>query len=381
MAKKLITELKEYFKAGKRPTEGQFRDLLDSYVHLDDPTVLSNNYKYVDMVIRFPNQQANMATDVLLGDRIHGDIELQIVGAYNNENTVGIIKKQIIIGGNPNGSVWNQPISRIMEASGPIVNHIYIGDIGWDSSINQYKLTIYHTRSTGNVYALRVTQHANSNVTIDTAKLSEIYANTLTGQSKHYVNYNDNVGIGTLNPRSKLQIISPFTDPYDGGTFILGDTSLPNLRMGHNGQNTWIQSHSGSPLHINPIGNPLILNKEGGNVGIGTMNPDQKLTVKGKIHAEDVIVDTNVPADYVFQKYYDNYSPIRADYQMPNLKELESYIKENRHLPEIPSGESIMKDGVKIGDFQMKLLQKIEELTLYMISQNKEIEQLKTLIN
>jgi hypothetical protein len=151
--------------------------------------------------------------------------------------------------------------------------------------------------------------------------------------------------------------------------------------MGHNGQNTWIQSHEGAPLHINPIGNPLILNKNGGNVGIGTQNPDQKLTVKGKIHAEDVIIDMNLPADYVFQKYYDNYSPIRTDYHMPDLKELESYIKENKHLPEIPSGETIMKDGVKIGDFQMKLLQKIEELTLYMISQNKEIEKLQTLIN
>ncbi len=88
----------------------------------------------------------------------------------------------------------------------------------------------------------------------------------------------------------------------------------------------------------------------------------------------------NVPADYVFQKYFDGQSSLRPDYQMPTLQELESFVKENKHLPEIPSEEAIIKDGVNLGDFQMKLLQKIEELTLYVISQNKEIENLKAII-
>ncbi|WP_157676780.1 hypothetical protein [Chryseobacterium sp. T16E-39] len=467
MAKKTITELKEYFKAGKRPTEDQFVDLLDSYAHLEDSGLFSESYKYKDFFIFFPHQQSDLAVDILLGNGyVNGEFEVQIVGSYSNENTIGILRKQIVFGGNPDNNIWNPSSSRIMEASGPIVDNIYIGDIVWDAAINQYKLSIYHTRSSGNPYSIRIVQQSQGVAVIDKAKVSGIYANPITGQRKHSVYYNNNVGIGTSNPQSKLQVVSEFTDAYDGGSFILGDKSLPNLRMGFNNQSTWIQSHSGAPLHINPVGNVLVLNKDAGNVGIGidnpqsklevngfvtskissttispsnigglninelgnnvfemsfardgqgvvniktlldnpiaigtnntervriqastgnvgigTKNPDQKLTVKGKIHAEDVIVDTNVPADYVFQKYYDNYSPIRNDYDMPDLLELESYIKENKHLPEIPSGKTIMKDGVKIGDFQMKLLQKIEELTLYMISQNKEIENLKNLIN
>lgn len=382
MAKRDIQELKEYFKAGKRPTESQFSDFIDSYLHLDDPRLSSESYKYKDFFIFFPHQQNDLAVDVLLGNGyVNGEFEVQIVGSYSNENTIGIIRKQIIFGGNPDNNIWYPSASRVMEASGPIVDNIYVGDIIWDDTLNQYKLSIYHTRSTGNPYSIRIVQQSQGTAVVDNAKVSGIYASPVIGQNKHYTYYSNNFGVGTSNPQSKLQIIGSFSEPQDPGAVIIGDTTLPNLRMGYNTQNTWIQSHAGSPLHINPLGNTLVLNRDAGNVGIGTQNPDQKLTVKGKIHAEDVIVDANVPADYVFQKYFDNTSSIRPDYQMPTLNELKSFIKKNKHLPEIPSGDNIIEGGIKVGDFQMKLLQKIEELTLYMISQNEEIERLKNLIN
>jgi len=101
----------------------------------------------------------------------------------------------------------------------------------------------------------------------------------------------------------------------------------------------------------------------GGNVGIGTTAPDQKLTVKGKIHAEEVIVDLSVPvADYVFAKGYD---------LMP-LHKVEQYVKNNSHLPDIPSASEIKEQGLSMGEMQNKLLQKIEELTLYVIELKKE---------
>lgn len=464
MAKRTITQLKEYFKAAKRPTENQFGDLIDSYAHLDDPNIFSPNYKEKSFHIDFPHQQIDMAVDILLGnDYVGGHIEVEIVGSYNFSNSVGVIRKQFEIGANPDNGIWYQPLSRILEAAGPIVDNIYIGGIIWDNTLNQYKLTIYHTHWSGNPYEVRIKQHTYGGaLAINNATLSGVYSNPLVGQKKHYVYYNDNVGIGTTLPQAKLQINSTYSTPDQLGDFIIGNIDFPNMRFGTNSQYTWIQSHAGSPLHINSLGNNIILNKNAGNVGIGidnpqskldvngfitskiindtvtpsniagfninqlgsnvlemsfardgqglgviktlsdnpitigtnnierirvqattgnvgigTKNPDQKLTVKGKIHAEDVIVDTNVPADYVFQKYYDNYSSIRPDYQMPDLAELESYIKENKHLPEIPSGETMMNDGVKIGDFQMKLLQKIEELTLYIISLKKEIDIVK----
>lgn len=112
------------------------------------------------------------------------------------------------------------------------------------------------------------------------------------------------------------------------------------------------------------VSNNCIVN---GKVGIGSANPDQKLTVKGKIHAEEVIVDLAVPADYVFQ----------PSYKLRPLSEVEQYVKTNSHLPEIPSAKEIVQNGLSIGEMQNKLLQKVEELTLYVIQQQKKIGQLE----
>ncbi len=122
-----------------------------------------------------------------------------------------------------------------------------------------------------------------------------------------------------------------------------------------------------------------------GFVGIGSTNPDQKLTVKGKIHAEEIIIDLAVPADYVFQKYYTGKSELKSDYVIPTLAEIENFTKKNHHLPDVPSAQEIQQNGLSLGEMSNVLLQKIEELTLYAIEQNKklimqqeEMERLKT---
>jgi hypothetical protein len=118
----------------------------------------------------------------------------------------------------------------------------------------------------------------------------------------------------------------------------------------------------GANTLINGQGNSFF---NGGNLGIGTTNPDQKLTVNGKIHATEVIVDLAIPADYVF----------KPTYKLMPLHEVEQFVKTNSHLPEIPSATEITKNGLSMGEMQNKLLQKVEELTLYMISQQKTIDQ------
>lgn len=97
-----------------------------------------------------------------------------------------------------------------------------------------------------------------------------------------------------------------------------------------------------------------------GKVGIGTKNPTHLLTVNGVVKAEELILNP-VGADFVFG---DNY-------QLPSLEKIEAFIKKNKHLPEIPSAENMKKDGAGVAEFQTKLLQKIEELTLYMIEMKK----------
>ncbi|WP_411032370.1 hypothetical protein [Spongiimicrobium sp. 3-5] len=105
-----------------------------------------------------------------------------------------------------------------------------------------------------------------------------------------------------------------------------------------------------------------------GKVGIGTSTPDYELTVKGKIHAEEVKVDLSVPApDYVFKN----------DYQLKTLEEVQNHIDAHGHLPNIPSAKEMETLGIELGNMDMRLLEKIEELTLYILSQNKRINLLE----
>lgn len=108
-----------------------------------------------------------------------------------------------------------------------------------------------------------------------------------------------------------------------------------------------------------------------GNVSIGTSSTTDgfetfKLSVDGKIRANSVKVYTGW-ADYVFE----------SDYYLPTLKEVEDYILQNGHLQDIPSAKEVEERGIDLGEMNKLLLQKIEELTLYVIELNKEIEALK----
>jgi len=103
-----------------------------------------------------------------------------------------------------------------------------------------------------------------------------------------------------------------------------------------------------------------------GNVGIGTVNPTERLSVKGKIRAQEIKVETANWPDYVFDK----------DYQVPSLKETEQHIKEKGHLPGIPSAEEVKINGVDLGEMNAKLLRKIEELTLHLIDLDKKVNNL-----
>ncbi|SDN34840.1 hypothetical protein SAMN05421820_107147 [Pedobacter steynii] len=106
-----------------------------------------------------------------------------------------------------------------------------------------------------------------------------------------------------------------------------------------------------------------------GKVGIGTEDTKgYKLAVAGNMIAESIKVQLSTAwPDYVFAK----------SYTLPALSETEKFINENGHLPGVPTASEVKANGIDVGEMNAKLLQKIEELTLHLIRQQKEIDQLK----
>lgn len=105
-----------------------------------------------------------------------------------------------------------------------------------------------------------------------------------------------------------------------------------------------------------------------GNIGMGTATPDAKLAVNGLIHTKEVKVDLLGWPDYVFE----------SNYNLSSLSEVEKQIAINGHLKDIPSAQDVEKNGVKLGEMNKLLLQKVEELTLYLIEMNKELQDVKS---
>ncbi|MFL9483959.1 hypothetical protein ACI6Q2_14365 [Chitinophagaceae bacterium LWZ2-11] len=118
-----------------------------------------------------------------------------------------------------------------------------------------------------------------------------------------------------------------------------------NIVMGTNGQER---------VRINTVG----------NVGIGTTNPSEKLSVNGNIRSKKLIVTQQGWPDYVFD----------SSYTLTPLAQVEQFIKNNKHLPDVPSAKEVTDKGLDVGDNQAVLLKKIEELTLYMIEHDKQMK-------
>jgi hypothetical protein len=186
--------------------------------------------------------------------------------------------------------------------------------------------------------------------------------------------YNGNLGIGTVNATHPLTV-----KPNSDIDAISWQRSADGLEVGRlgvtggggTGRYGWIGLWSNNAVQTVQIdaggGNSYI---NSGNVLIGKTtqtNTTYKLDVAGKIRADEIVVNTT-GADFVFE----------PTYNLRTLPELETFIKQNKHLPEIAPAKEMQENGVSAGEMQAKLLQKIEELTLYVIELKKENEKLRS---
>lgn len=188
------------------------------------------------------------------------------------------------------------------------------------------------------------------------------------------------VGIGTNTPGAKLDILTDHT------------SQIP-IRITHNNYNDWVlqkrrtdntqlfgikEENSDGSMGFATAGVTRMVIDRLGHVGIGTPTPQTALHVNGDLRVDGTIfhrgilksqeINVEVPngtwKDYVFA----------PSYRLKSLREVEQFIQSNGHLPEIPSAKEVEQNGISVGDMQAKLLQKVEELTLYVIEQDKMIK-------
>ncbi len=172
------------------------------------------------------------------------------------------------------------------------------------------------------------------------------------------------------NSRNSLNSFNTGLDPSLNTGWIsldLGgnDNSSDRIVMGTGvGGKAIIGTHN---YNLTAWGGDLLISPYAGNVGIGTANPDAayKLSVNGKIRSKEIKVEAGW-SDYVFND----------DYKLKAISEVENFIKKNHHLPDVPSAAEVEKNGVNLGETSSLLLKKIEELTLYLIEKDKQVNKL-----
>ncbi len=192
-----------------------------------------------------------------------------------------------------------------------------------------------------------------------------------------------NVGVGTSTPLRKLHVSNGISGrtPNSNSTLFVEKNGYNYIEIASpdNGERGVMFSNptDGNSGGIYYYNKDMYFNTNtndrrmtilaNGNVGIGTNTPNNKLDVLGIIRANEVLVETGW-ADYVFE----------PDFRLKTLEEVEQFIKINKHLPDILPASTIQKKGLPVAEMTTKMMQKIEELTLYMIEQDKKIQSLQS---
>ena len=188
-----------------------------------------------------------------------------------------------------------------------------------------------------------------------------------------WVDNDGKMGVGTTAPSRDMEVKGDLllSNRNHGGFFLMTSSNGSMEIASGNDDNSYIDFKGKSNLDADYMGRILYNDARasfailGGKVGIGTANPQSTLAVNGKLTAKEIEVTNTGWADYVF----------KADYPLPKLETVEAHIKQFGRLPNMPNAQEIEEKGLNLGESQVKLLEKVEELTLYMIELNNEVKQ------
>lgn len=238
-----------------------------------------------------------------------------------------------------------------------------------------FERTDYNNAAPGKIHLLNTVSHYNASLIDSKFTLDEI----------------GRIGVGTQNPKKKLDVWGSANDfiASFGNTIGVGQWSGIHFGYKEDGNDLYKQAgivfertgyNTAAPGKIHLLNTTSSQNAtladskvtidELGNMGVGTVTPTEKLSVNGNIRAKKIIISQSGWPDYVFD----------SSYSLRTLSEVENFIINNKHLPDMPSAKEVEENGISLGDHQAILLKKIEELTLYLIHLKKENEKQYLLI-
>lgn len=394
----LENEVEDIIKANEKFNLGVFVDTLvnaSSFTFLIDNIPADYSYQPKDpaITVRYAVIDEHPSTESIL---LNGDVEVvsgafstsgyqdfmgtkvtAILGDDYNEYTCfgsargGMIRGSnegyLILSGNPNGYGNRNVYINRYTSNGDVIMTAGSGQVGIGVDDPKEKLHV-NGAIRGNGTNGAVTLKGDSGyVTIGATSQAMEFK---TDKNKFVFNkpINGSGSYGSLN-------ITTSTGYLEFGPMDSGNVRFKTNMTGYNFDKTVIlgngilSSATRMTFKTNYTTNCMTL-ATNGNVGIGTTSPSYKLDVAGTIRANEIIVNTT-GADFVFAN----------DYQLRPLSEVKAFIQENKHLPEIKSAQEMQENGVGINELQTQLLQKIEELTLYILQQEERIKALEAELN
>jgi hypothetical protein len=271
---------------------------------------------------------------------------------YNTTNDIFFDTGNVLIGQQDEASSRLQVVGT--ECSPPTSSDMPVGTLRLESGSDQYmfldgnEIDVYGKSSPWNGATLHLNYNSKGKITM--------------------VRNGGLVGVGT-DPVSSMEMTvkgAAMNSGVSQGSLQVTDTSGSKLVMDSN------EINGNGGLYLNHRTDKFIMMCGSGcNVGVGAFNADtlqgftERLVVDGAVRAEEVLVDAvTTGADFVFED----------DYDLMNLDEVSSFIEENHHLPGIAPADDMKIEGLAMGEFQIQLLQKVEELTLYAIEQNEQMK-------